>query len=200
MHGLGFIHPGFLAAGLAVALPIVIHLLFRQKARRVDIGSVYFLRVVLRDQAHRRNIGRWLLLALRVAGVLLLASLFARPYWKAPESPAAGKATIVLIDRSASMGAGPEGKTPWDLARQRVLKLIDQLPQGSPLHLAYFDANGVAPTTPREMRESVRQLRGHRLCPCNRLGARPRRRGGTAAVRRLPVRRPASRRHPAQAR
>ena len=86
--------------------------------------------------------------------MLLLASLFARPYWKAPESPAAGKATIVLIDRSASMGAGPEGKTPWDLARQRVLKLIDQLPQGSPLHLAYFDANGVAPTTPREMRAS----------------------------------------------
>ena len=66
MNGLGFIHPGFLAAGIAVAVPIVIHLLFRQKARRIDIGSLHFLRVVLRDQAHRRKLRRWLLLALRV--------------------------------------------------------------------------------------------------------------------------------------
>ncbi len=86
MNGLGLIHPGFLAAGLAVAVPIVVHLLFRQKARRVDIGSLYFLRVVLHDQAHRRNLKRWLLLALRVAGVLLLAALFARPYRKAAQS------------------------------------------------------------------------------------------------------------------
>ena len=55
MNGLGFIHPGFLAAGIAAAVPLIIHLLFRQKARRVDIGSIYFLRVVLRDQAHRRK-------------------------------------------------------------------------------------------------------------------------------------------------
>ena len=67
MNGLGFIHPGFLAAGIAVAVPIVIHLLFRQKVRRVDIGSLHFLRVVLRDQAHRRKLRRWLLLALASA-------------------------------------------------------------------------------------------------------------------------------------
>src|SRR3954447_23191897 len=81
--GLGLIHPGFLAAGLAVAVPIVIHLLLRQKARQVDIGSLHFLRVVLRDQAHRRRLRRWILLALRVAGAGLLAALFARPYWSA---------------------------------------------------------------------------------------------------------------------
>ena len=117
MNGLGLIHPGFLAAGLAVAVPIVIHLLFRQKARRVDIGSLYFLRVVLRDQAHRRNLKRWLLLALRVAGVLLLAALFARPYRKAPES-SHGNAIGDRAPRSVSqhgrrprrkdsMGSGP---------------------------------------------------------------------------------------------
>ena len=51
MGGLGFIHLGFLAAGLAVAVPIVIHLLFRQRARRVEIGTLQVLRIVLRDQA-----------------------------------------------------------------------------------------------------------------------------------------------------
>ena len=151
MNGLGFIHPGFLAAGIAVAVPIIIHLLFRQKARRVDIGSIYFLRVVLRDQAHRRKVRRWLLLALRAAGVLLLAALFARPYWRALESPAEAGAVILLLDRSASMGAGRKGKTPWDLARQKARKIIDELPAGSTLHLAYFDASGITPTTPEEL-------------------------------------------------
>ena len=151
MNGLGFIHPGFLAAGIAVAVPLVIHLLFRQKARRVDIGSIYFLRVALRDQAHRRNVRRWLLLALRAAGVLLLAALFARPYWRALESPAEAGAVILLLDRSASMGAGREGKTPWDLARQKARKIIDELSAGSALHLAFFDAGGISPMTPEEL-------------------------------------------------
>ena len=71
LGGLGFIHLGFLAAGAAVAVPIVIHLLFRQRARRVEIGTLHFLRVVLQDQARRRKIRRWLLLALRTAGVLV---------------------------------------------------------------------------------------------------------------------------------
>ena len=61
---------------------------------------------------------------------------------------------ILLLDRSASMGAGREGKTPWDLARQRALKIIEDLPAGSSLHLAYFDANGITPTAPAELRAS----------------------------------------------
>ena len=43
--GLGFIHPAFLAAGAAVAVPVLIHLLFRQRARPIDIGTLQFLRV-----------------------------------------------------------------------------------------------------------------------------------------------------------
>ena len=131
LGGLGLIHPGFLAAGLAVAVPIAIHLLLRQKARQVEIGSLHFLRVVLRDQAHRRKLCRWILLALRVAGVGLLAALFARPYWSASESAADGHAVIVLIDRSASMGAGKKGKTPWDLARERAREITRAVPAGA---------------------------------------------------------------------
>ena len=55
MGGLGFIHAGALAAGLAVAVPIVIHLLFRQRARRVEIGTLHFLKVVLQDNARRKR-------------------------------------------------------------------------------------------------------------------------------------------------
>ena len=65
MAGLGFIHLGFLAAAAAVTVPILIHLLFRPRARKVEIGSLFFLRAVLRDSARRRKVRRWILLAVR---------------------------------------------------------------------------------------------------------------------------------------
>src|SRR4051794_13797203 len=124
MGGLGFIHAGFLAAALAVAVPVIIHLLFRQKARRVEIGSLHFLKVVLQDNARRRKVRRWLLLALRAAGVLLLAGLFARPFWGVPGAAGREREVILLIDRSASMEAGPADRSPFARAQQAADKAI----------------------------------------------------------------------------
>src|SRR3954453_13081049 len=131
MGGLGFIHTGFLLAGLTVAVPIVIHLLFRQRARRVDVGSLHFLKVVLQDNARRRKLRRWLLLALRSAGALLLALLFARPYWNAPEVPGPEREVALLIDRSASMGAISHEKSPFARAQREAEKVIKGLPTGT---------------------------------------------------------------------
>jgi hypothetical protein len=154
--GLGFIHPGFLAAAAAVAVPIVIHLLFRQRVRRVEIGTLHFLRAVLRDLAHRRRIRRWVLLALRAAGVLLLALLFARPYLRAPEVPGSEREVVILIDRSASMGAGAAGATPMDRARRQADELIRGLPDGTTVRLASFDAERVVPAPAERVDPGIR--------------------------------------------
>ena len=80
MAGFGLVHFGFLFAAAAVAVPILIHLLLKPRARKMDIGTLRFLKLVLKDSTRRRKIRRWLLLALRMAAVMLLALLFARPY------------------------------------------------------------------------------------------------------------------------
>ena len=66
MLGLSLIHAGFLAAGLAVVIPIVIHLLFRQRSRIESIGSLRFLRQIVKEHQRRRRVRQWLLLALRM--------------------------------------------------------------------------------------------------------------------------------------
>jgi hypothetical protein len=154
--GLSFIHLGFLAAGAAVAVPILIHLLFRQRPRKVEIGTLQFLRVVLRDHARRRRIRRWILLALRVAGVLLLALLFARPYWNAPEGLGSEREAVLLIDRSASMAAGSAGATPFDKAQAEAGQILKNLPAGAAAHLAYFDADGAAPEKEARINSAAR--------------------------------------------
>jgi hypothetical protein len=145
MAGLSLIHPAFLAATAAVALPILIHLLLRPRARRVEIGSVRFLRRALRDSTRRRKVRRWLLLALRVAAVLLLALMFARPFLRGHAADGRDREVILLIDQSASMSAEQSGGTLFASAQEAAAKVLNDLPASTAVHLAYFDVLGVAP-------------------------------------------------------
>ena len=107
MLPLHLIHAGFFAAaGLTVAVPIVIHLLFRQRVRTVPIGSLKFLMQVIHEHQRRRRLRQWILLALRALALLLLAMLFARPYLDASHWRGLQQEIVVLVDRSASMAMG----------------------------------------------------------------------------------------------
>jgi hypothetical protein len=146
MGGLGLIHVGFLAAGVAVAVPVLIHLLLRPRARRVEIGSVRFLKLALRESTRRRKVRRWLLLALRAAAVLLLVLLFARPYLPGAAAEGRDREVFLLIDQSASMAAEQSGQTLFARAQAAAGQVLQGLPEHTAVHLAYFDAAGVAPT------------------------------------------------------
>lgn len=145
--GLGFVHVGFLATGAAVAVPLVLHLVLRPRARPVDIGTLQFFRVAARNRSLPRRIRHLLLLATRLAGILLMALLFARPYWNAGGELGIDREVVLLIDRSASMAARGEGASPFEKASRQAGELLRGLPAGTKAHLAYFDADGVAPTS-----------------------------------------------------
>ncbi|MGE5192681.1 MAG: BatA domain-containing protein, partial [Deltaproteobacteria bacterium] len=144
MHGWTLIHTGFLAAGLAVAVPIIIHLLFRQKTRTLPIGSVRFLHQVVREHRRRRRVRQWLLLALRMFAVLLLALLFARPYRDESFLRGLQQEVVLLIDRSASMQArDAAGKTAFDRALADARDELKRFDENVVVHVAVFDAAGV---------------------------------------------------------
>ncbi len=141
MQGLSLIHAGFLAAGLAVAVPVVIHLLFRQKTRTVPIGSVRFLHQVVREHRRRRRVRQWLLLALRMLAVLLLALLFARPYWDESYRRGFEQEVVLLVDRSASMEAkNGRGETSFQRALAVLRDELSRLDENAVVHVALFDS------------------------------------------------------------
>ncbi|MCO6459220.1 MAG: BatA domain-containing protein [Pirellulaceae bacterium] len=150
MWGLSFIHTGFVVAGVAAAgLPVLIHMLMRQRTRNMPIGSVRFLKVVLREHTRRRRIRQWLLLALRTLAVLLLALLFARPFLDYMAQAGLDQQVLVLLDRSASMQAADTGltaagrntlfATALRTAQGELLKLDEQ----TEVSVGLFDAGGV---------------------------------------------------------
>lgn len=139
MNAISFVQAGFLAALGALAIPLIVHLFFRLRSRRVNLGTIRFLRQVLEESARRRRIMRWLLLGLRLAGVALLALIFARPYLLATTGGHVGQLTVLLIDQSATMQQKGESGRLIDQAVAVAKQLISQSPPEGRVEVAFFD-------------------------------------------------------------
>lgn len=137
---MGFVQISFLAAFGAVAIPIVIHLIFRRRTRHVDLGTLRFLKVVLKENARRRKVKRWLLLALRMACVALLAILFARPYLLAwALAGRSDRIVVILVDQSASMELADQGTRLLDQAVVEAKRMVQTADEKTDVHVAFFD-------------------------------------------------------------
>lgn len=136
---MSFIQTGFLFALIGLAIPVIIHLVFRQKARRVDLGTLRFLRIVLEQNARRRRVMRWLLLALRMGAMALLAVLFARPFWLAFQPAGEKTITAILIDRSATMEVKQDGQRLIDQAIAEAKAIMGQAAENTRFEVALFD-------------------------------------------------------------
>src|SRR5205823_14019991 len=60
-----FLAPVFLAGLAALAIPLLVHLIQRERKRVVEFPSLMFLRRIPYQSVRRRRIRNWLLLALR---------------------------------------------------------------------------------------------------------------------------------------
>ncbi len=137
-----FLTPAFLLGALAATVPIVLHLLRRERLPRVPFSDVRLLRGARFEQTRRQRLRELLLLALRVAALLLLALAFARPFVPDPGGTGEG-ATVVLVDTSFSVSA------PGQAAEARALAhaAVDAVPGGQLVGVVAFDdaARVVAP-------------------------------------------------------
>ncbi len=141
---MAFLTPAFLLGILAAAVPIVLHLLRRERLPQVPFSDVRLLRGARLDQTRRQRLRELVLLALRVAALVLLAVAFARPF-VADRGGSGEGATVVLVDTSFSVSA------PGQAAEARALAhaAIDAVPAGQLVGVVAFDdaARVVAPLT-----------------------------------------------------
>jgi Mg-chelatase subunit ChlD len=123
------------AAAAAAAVPVLIHLLSRQRYQVVPWAAVQFL--LAAQKRHKRRIDRWLLLALRVLALLLpLAGMCAATDWAerawqtirpAPLEAASNAPRthhIIVLDASLSMTAVGGGGTRYERAVGQIEALV----------------------------------------------------------------------------
>jgi hypothetical protein len=131
---MSFIHPLLLGGLLLVGIPVLIHLIMRQKPKHLLFPAFRFLVRQHRSNQRRLRLRHLLLLALRVlliaAVCLALAQprLFSERFNDAKDRPIAA---VLLIDTSLSMEYKVLERTRLDDAKKRAEELLDDLPRGS---------------------------------------------------------------------
>ncbi len=129
--------PWFLLATLAAVIPVVLHLINRQKARDLPFSTLRFLRISVQKTRRRRRIHDALLMLVRMAVLVLIAIGLSelrltsfRALLGRGES-----AAVIILDNSASMGLMDEGRVRLETALGAVQQILREIPEGNPLGL-----------------------------------------------------------------
>jgi hypothetical protein len=121
---MSFLTPLFLVALAGLAIPVLLHLIQKERKNVVQFPSLMFLRRIPYQSVQRRRIRHWLLLALRLAALALIVFAFARPFFERQDLGAAAgsgaREVVVLLDRSYSMSYGDRWARAMAAARDAV--------------------------------------------------------------------------------
>lgn len=137
---MSFLAPLYLLGGLAVSLPVLLHLIRRTPRGQQPFSSLMFLTPSPPRITRRSRIENWLLLALRALAIILLALAFARPFLRASASllmdRGLGGQVAILIDTSASM----RRSDLWKQAVVRAEKVLADLGPNDTVALYQFNS------------------------------------------------------------
>src|SRR5688500_11707015 len=136
---MSFLAPLFLAGLAALAVPIFIHLINRERKEITEFPSLMFLQRIPYRSVRRQKIRNWLLFLMRCVALILLIAAFARPFLAKRFAQVGGaldsaREVVVLLDRSYSMGYGDQ----WDRARAAARSAIGGVGASDKLTLVAF--------------------------------------------------------------
>ncbi|MDO5310147.1 MAG: BatA domain-containing protein [Planctomycetia bacterium] len=154
-----------IGGALAATLPIIIHLLSKGAPKRQVFPAARFVRAKLVANKRRLTLKRLILLAVRVAMILLLGLTLSRPYFahKSQGAPilearsqteereqaeqSAAPATIIIIDTSVRMARVRNNATLLETARVGALAILEQTASESKIAIldGNYDADGFLP-------------------------------------------------------
>src|SRR5713226_4538804 len=101
---MSFLTPAFFVGLAAIAIPVLVHLIQRERKRVVEFPSLMFVRRIPYQSVRRRRIRHWFLLLMRAAAIALIVAAFARPFFRQSAAAAAitgaSRELVVLLDRS----------------------------------------------------------------------------------------------------
>ncbi len=136
--------PLFALGIVAVAIPLLVHLVHKERKDAMAFPSLMFVRRTPYPFSARQRIRDVLLFLLRCALIVLAALAFARPVFARRGAAAAvgggGKEVVVVLDRSFSM----RYSNRWQRARGEVQRVIDAIGPGDRATLIPFDRRAAA--------------------------------------------------------
>lgn len=123
---MSFLNPLLLFGLLAIAIPVIIHLLNLSKVRKVEFSTLRFLKELQKTKMKRIRLRQLLLLLLRTLTIIFLVLSFADPILKGSSGNYAGRSvSLVVLDNSFSMDAS--GGKIFEDARTAAKEIVNEL-------------------------------------------------------------------------
>ncbi|MGZ8378562.1 MAG: BatA domain-containing protein [Gemmatirosa sp.] len=157
-----FLAPLWLALAGAAAVPLLLHLLRKRIGTRIDFPAARYLARAEQEHSAKLRLRNWLLMALRVLAVLLIALAAARPVANLRSATHAPTALAVVLDNSLSTTAVTDGRPVLDALRAEAARVLDAAAAGDRVWLvtASGEVTGGTPTAVRAALSRVAPIAG----------------------------------------
>jgi hypothetical protein len=120
-----FLFPAFLFALATLAIPVIIHLFYFRRYKKVYFTNVRFLREVKDETSARSKLRNLLVLLMRMLAIAMLVFAFAQPFLPAGADVEQGNKDVsVYIDNSFSMGALSQDVPLLEVAKSRARGIV----------------------------------------------------------------------------
>ncbi|MEM6397632.1 MAG: BatA domain-containing protein [Bacteroidota bacterium] len=120
-----FLYPTFLWALAALAIPVIIHLFYFRRFRKVYFSNVAFLKEVKEETSARSRLRNLLVLLMRLLALACLVFAFAQPFLPADQEVVRGrKAVSIYVDNSFSMQAESDQLPLLEMAKRRAKDIV----------------------------------------------------------------------------
>ncbi|HET6527567.1 MAG TPA: BatA domain-containing protein [Balneolaceae bacterium] len=126
---MNFLNPLFLFGLIAVAVPVVIHLINLRRPQKISFSTLSFFNELRKSTIRRIRIKQYLLMAIRALALLFLALALARPFLPPTIIGSASshhpKTVAIIIDNSPSMSRIGSRGPLINQAKQIAVDIID---------------------------------------------------------------------------
>lgn len=128
---MSFLSPLLLLGMALVSVPVIVHLINRKRATKRPFPPIEFLLRSKKRLAKKLKLKQLLLLLFRVLLFLLLPLAMAQPYLLSDAGETDDErlptATVLVLDDSVSMGHRQDGQSSFEVARDSLLQVLDEL-------------------------------------------------------------------------
>lgn len=139
---MSFLYPLFLIAGVALAIPVLIHLFNLRRYKTVLFPHTRFLKNVTLNSRKQSQVRYKWLLAARLLFLALLILAFAQPLFTGKHKTEGTQLQVIYIDNSNSMELKKGARTLLDMAKDAARKQVQDAPPGSKFILLTNDKPG----------------------------------------------------------
>jgi hypothetical protein len=154
---MNFLNPLFLIGSVLLAVPVLIHLVRRERSEVIPFSSLMFLLKIPKRMIRQQMLKNLLLMALRLLLIALLVGTFARPYMVQSATPdgatgGRGRGFVMLLDTSYSMRYG----TNFEKLKSEALSRINALGGGDRMALVAFNDSPTVLSNPTSDKGKLR--------------------------------------------